>query len=91
MEPKGRRFVDVNNGEAFNLIGCPFQARFRRRYTKLSPLGRVSHEGCNPMGITLCVGCKDIAGDLQIGGFFGVGLLKKDDSYLVRLKEVFDD
>ena len=35
------------------------------------------------MDITLCVGCKDVARDLQIGGFFGVRLLKKDDSDLM--------
>ena len=83
LEPERRWFVDINNGDAFNLSGCPFQARFRSRCTKLSPLGGVSHKGCNAMDITLCVGCKDVARDLQIGGFFGVRLLKKDDSDLM--------
>ena len=43
------------------------------------------------MDTTLCVSCEVVSWNLQLGGFFRVGLLKKDDSGFVGLKEMFDD
>ena len=83
LKPKRWRFVYVDNGDAFDLSGCPSKTRLGIGSTKIALLGGVTHKGCDAMDIALCVGCKGVARDHQLGGFFGVGLLKEDDSDMV--------
>ena len=43
------------------------------------------------MDTTLCIGCEVVSSNLQLGGFFRAGLLKKDDSGFMGMEEMFDD